>query len=140
MNAAPNCPKAPIDFDYRVKAIGRVANREPIRGWLDVMGVTPNDLAHRGPVVERSTGVAILPTGNLCGIDMSCLPAGVDGAEDSVTFSVSLRPQDERAATQLCLSNYGGSDRSFVASPRAIHSKDQEAVLLLIKAALSRPK
>ena len=133
--------RPPIDFARRKAVIGEIADQEPVRDWLEAMGVTVEDLAHRGSVVRQpgGNGVSILQRGKQCGVYMSYSPAGEKGAACAdVVFSVYPPLRHKRAATHLCLRSYNGVDYSFLVRQAKIDACDAATILPLIREALAQ--
>jgi hypothetical protein len=131
----------PIDFARRMAVIGEIAVREPLRDWLKAMGVTVEDLAHRGSVVRQpgGNGVSILQRGQQCGVYMSYSPVGEKGAASAdVVLSVYPLPRHMRAANHFCVRSYAGVDHSFLARRAGIAAYDAATILPLIREALAQ--
>ncbi|MGB4967397.1 MAG: hypothetical protein WBO35_04310 [Candidatus Saccharimonadales bacterium] len=131
----------PIDFAWRKTVIGEIADQEPVCDWLQAMGVTVEDLAHRGSVVRQpgGDGVSILPRDKQCAVYMRYSPAEETGAAGAdVVFSVYPRPRHKRAAAHLCVRSYLGVDHSFLAGQARIAVRNAETILPLIREALAQ--
>jgi hypothetical protein len=133
--------RPPIDFARRKAVIGEIADQVPVCDWLQAMGVTVEDLAHRGSVVRQpgGNGVSILPRDKQCAVYMRYSPAEETGAAGAdVVFSVYPHPRHERAAAQLCVRSYLGVDHSFLARRAGIAAYDAATILPLIREALAQ--